>query len=84
MGGERAEEDLRIEPDAENEEVFGLDPCVARGTTIADDVPAHAEVVKAIKEFLVASLQPKQPGVDDDAQQRARIARSTRTARSVP
>ena len=35
------------------------DPCVERETTIADDVPAHAKGVKAIKEFLIVTLQPK-------------------------
>lgn len=38
---------------------YASDPCVERGTTIAYDAQAHAEVVKAIKEFLIATLQPK-------------------------
>jgi dienelactone hydrolase len=38
---------------------YAGDPCVERGTTIAYDEQAHAEVVKAIKAFLVVTLQPK-------------------------
>jgi dienelactone hydrolase len=38
---------------------YAGDPCVERGTTIAYDPQAHAEVVKAIKEFLIVTLQPK-------------------------
>jgi dienelactone hydrolase len=38
---------------------YAGDPCVERGTTIAYDAQAHAEVVKAVKEFLIATLQPK-------------------------
>jgi dienelactone hydrolase len=38
---------------------YAGDPCVERGTTIAYDPQAHAEVVKAVKEFLIVTLQPK-------------------------
>ena len=38
---------------------YASDPCVERGVTIAYDAQAHAEVVKAIKEFLIVTLQPK-------------------------
>lgn len=38
---------------------YATDPCVERGVTVAYDAPAHAEAVKAIKEFLVVTLQPK-------------------------
>ena len=38
---------------------YASDPCVERGTTVAYDPQAHAEVVKAIKEFLIVTLQPK-------------------------
>jgi dienelactone hydrolase len=38
---------------------YASDPCVERGTTIAYNAQAHAEAVKAIKEFIVATVQPK-------------------------
>jgi hypothetical protein len=38
---------------------YASDPCVERGVTVAYDAQAHAEVVKAIKEFLIVTLQPK-------------------------
>jgi dienelactone hydrolase len=38
---------------------YAGDPCVERGTTIAYDPQAHAEVVRAMKEFLIVTLQPK-------------------------
>ena len=38
---------------------YAGDPCVERGATIAYDPQAHAEVVKAVKEFLIVTLQPK-------------------------
>ena len=38
---------------------YASDPCVERGVTIAYNAQAHAEVVKAIKEFLIVTLQPK-------------------------
>lgn len=38
---------------------YAGDPCVERGTTVAYHAQAHAEAVKAIKEFVIATLQPK-------------------------
>ena len=38
---------------------YASDSCVERGVTIAYDAQAHSAVIKAIKEFLVATLQPK-------------------------
>ena len=38
---------------------YAGDPCVERGVTIAYHAQAHAEAVKAIKEFVSAALQPK-------------------------
>jgi dienelactone hydrolase len=38
---------------------YAGDPCVERGTTVAYHAQAHAEAVKAIKEFVIAALQPK-------------------------
>ena len=38
---------------------YAADPCVERGATIAYHAQAHAEAVKAIKEFVIATLQPK-------------------------
>ena len=35
------------------------DPCVEKGTTIAYNAEAHGEAIKAIKEFVVATLKPK-------------------------
>lgn len=38
---------------------YAGDPCVERGTTVAYNAQAHAEALKAIKEFVIATLQPK-------------------------
>lgn len=38
---------------------YAGDPCVERGTTVAYHAQAHAEALKAIKEFVIATLQPK-------------------------
>ena len=38
---------------------YAGDPCVERGTTVAYDTQAHAEALKAIKEFVTTTLQPK-------------------------
>jgi dienelactone hydrolase len=38
---------------------YASDPCVERGATVAYNAQAHAAAVKAIKEFLIATLQPK-------------------------
>ena len=38
---------------------WASDPCVEHGTTVAYNPKAHAEVVKAIKEFVTITLQPK-------------------------
>jgi hypothetical protein len=40
---------------------YAGDPCVERGTTVAYHAQAHAEALKAIKEFVIATLQPKGP-----------------------
>ena len=37
----------------------GGDPCVEKGTTIAYHPEAHGEVLRAVKEFVGASLKPK-------------------------
>lgn len=38
---------------------YASDPCVERGTTVAYNPQAHADVVKAVKEFVIITLQPK-------------------------
>lgn len=38
---------------------YAGDPCVERGVTVAYQAQAHAEALKAIKEFVIATLQPK-------------------------
>ena len=38
---------------------YASDPCVERGATIAYNAQAHAEALKAIKQFVTATLQPK-------------------------
>ena len=38
---------------------WASDPCVERGTTVAYNPQAHADVVKAVKEFVIVTLQPK-------------------------
>jgi dienelactone hydrolase len=40
---------------------YAGDPCVERGTTVAYHAHAHAEALKAIKEFAIATLRPEQP-----------------------
>jgi len=44
---------------ANTRQPFGLgDPCVGRGITVAYQVEAHTESVKAVTEFVVATLRP--------------------------
>jgi hypothetical protein len=38
---------------------YATDPCVERGATIAYNAEAHAEALKAVKEFVSTRLQPK-------------------------
>lgn len=38
---------------------YASDPCVERGVTMAYNEQAHAQALKAIKEFVTATLQPK-------------------------
>jgi dienelactone hydrolase len=38
---------------------YAADPCVERGVTVAYHAQAHADALKAIKEFITATLQPK-------------------------
>jgi len=37
----------------------GGDPCVERGTTIAYNPEAHADALRAVREFVAATLKPK-------------------------
>jgi dienelactone hydrolase len=38
---------------------YAGDPCVERGATLAYHAQAHAEALRVIKEFVIATLQPK-------------------------
>lgn len=40
---------------------YATDPCVERGTTLAYDARAHGEALKAVKDFVAATLRPGQP-----------------------